>query len=242
MLRTLFRATALRAASALATRATSTACPARALAVAAAGGSILAAASAVASAEPAPVISPFGEPGTKRERTLILVKPDGVERGIVGAVIGKFESKGYKLVGLKMLTPTLDQAKSNYAGLAKLPFFPSLCEYFASGPIVCMCWEGKDVIKTGRSMVDEVRAVYAADRGRNCIDGSDSVEGAAEGIDALVQSGRLLQLHSCRRRQDLRVVNLRAADRGAALLESLRGQLTGAERRPLPASCAGRRT
>ena len=69
--------------------------------------------------------------------------------------------------------------EDNYAGLSKLPFFPGLCGYFASGPIVAMCWEGKDVIKTGRTMVDEVRAVYAADRGRNCIDGSDSVEGAA---------------------------------------------------------------
>ena len=95
-------------------------------------------------------------------------------------VISKFESKGYKLVGLKMLTPSLAEAESNYAGLRGKPFFPGLCSYFASGPIVAMCWEGKDVIKTGREMVDEVRAVYAADRGRNCIDGSDSIEGAAE--------------------------------------------------------------
>ena len=95
-------------------------------------------------------------------------------------MISKFESKGYKLVGLKMLTPSLAEAESNYAGLRGKPFFPGLCSYFASGPIVAMCWEGKDVIKTGREMVDEVRAVYAADRGRNCIDGSDSIEGAAE--------------------------------------------------------------
>ena len=79
-----------------------------------------------------------------------------------------------------MLTPTLEQAQNNYAGLAKLPFYPGLCAYFSSGPIVAMAWEGKDVIKTGRAFVDEVRAVYAADRGRNCIDGSDSTEGAAE--------------------------------------------------------------
>ena len=79
-----------------------------------------------------------------------------------------------------MMTPTLEQAQNNYAGLAKLPFYPGLCAYFSSGPIVAMAWEGKDVIKTGRAMVDEVRAVYAADRGRNCIDGSDSTEGAAE--------------------------------------------------------------
>ena len=68
----------------------------------------------------------------------------------------KFESKGYKLVGLKMLQPTLLEAQANFDGLKKLPFFPSLCAYFSSGPIVCMCWEGKDVIKSGRAMVDEV--------------------------------------------------------------------------------------
>ena len=130
--------------------------------------------------EPAPVLPLAGSPGTKRERTLILVKPDGVERGLVGSVISKFENKGFKLVGMKMLTPSLSQAEDNYAGLKKLPFFPGLCAYFSSGPIVAMCWEGKDVIKTGRTMVDEVRDVYTADRGRNAIDGSDSVEGAAE--------------------------------------------------------------
>ena len=147
-----------------------------------AGLSALAAHTAAAPtfSEPAPVIGLAGEPGTKRERTLILVKPDGVERAIVGAVVSKFEAKGYKLVAMKMTTPSLAEAENNYAGLRGKPFFPGLCSYFASGPIVCMCWEGKDVIKVGREMVDEVRAVYAADRGRNCIDGSDSVEGAAE--------------------------------------------------------------
>lgn len=150
-----------------------------------AGSSVLAAALAApaALAEPAPIVGMTGEAGTKRERTLILIKPDGVERGIVGGVISKFEVKGYKLVAMKMFTPTLDEAKANYAGLSKLPFFPSLCAYFASGPVVALCFEGKDVIKTGRAMVDEIRGTYAADRGRNCIDGSDSVEGAAEELE-----------------------------------------------------------
>lgn len=119
-----------------------------------------------------------GAPGTKQERTLILVKPDGVERCVVGAVISKFELKGYKLVGMKMVWASKEKAEENYAGLKSKPFFPGLVNYFSSGPIVCMCWEGKDVIKTGREMVDEVRGTFAADRGRNCCDGSDSVEGA----------------------------------------------------------------
>jgi nucleoside-diphosphate kinase len=133
-----------------------------------------------ATCEPAPVIPLVGVPGTKRERTLILLKPDAVERGMVATVMAKFEAKGYTLVGLKMLTPSQAQAEANYDGLKGKPFFPALCAYFTSGPIVCMAWEGTNVIKDGRAMVNEVRAAYAADKVKNCIDGSDTVEGAAE--------------------------------------------------------------
>jgi len=132
-----------------------------------------------ATCEPAPLIPLVGKPGTKRERTLILLKPDGVERGMIGTIIASFEAKGYTLVGLKMLTPTLADAEANYAGLKGKPFFPGLCAYFSSGPIVVMCWEGTNVIKNGRAMVDELRAEYASDKVKNCIDGSDTVEGAA---------------------------------------------------------------
>ena len=105
-----------------------------------AAGSSLAAAALVAApaslSEPAPAIGLAGEAGSKRERTLILVKPDGVERGIVGGVISKFETKGYKLVGMKMVTPSLDEAKANYAGLSKLPFFPGLCAVRAFARVI----------------------------------------------------------------------------------------------------------
>ena len=98
----------------------------------------------------------YGIPGTNKERTFIAVKPDGVQRGLIGDIIARFEKRGYKLVGLKMVWPTLEMAKEHYADLSKKPFYPGLTKFFSSGPIVCMCWEGKDVIKQGRQMLGEV--------------------------------------------------------------------------------------
>lgn len=94
-----------------------------------------------------------GVPGTKHERTFIAIKPDGVHRHLVGDVVKRFEQKGYKLVGLKMLTPTIDQAREHYGDLSARPFFPALCAYFSSGPIVAMVWEGHGVIKGGRRLL-----------------------------------------------------------------------------------------
>lgn len=85
-----------------------------------------------------------GKPGTNQERTFLAVKPDGVQRGLVGDIISKFEKRGYKLVGLKMVWPTEEMAAKHYDDLKKKPFFSGLVKFFSSGPIVCMCWEGKD--------------------------------------------------------------------------------------------------
>ena len=98
----------------------------------------------------------YGRPGTNQERTFIAVKPDGVQRGLIGDIIARFEKRGYKLVGLKMVWPTLHMAEEHYADLRKKPFYPGLTKFFSSGPIVCMCWEGKDAIKQGRQMLGEV--------------------------------------------------------------------------------------
>jgi nucleoside-diphosphate kinase len=130
----------------------------------------------------------FGKPGTNQERTFIAVKPDGVQRGLVGDIVARFEKRGYKLVGLKMVWPTKQMAEEHYADLSKKPFFPGLTSFFSSGPIVCMCWEGKDVIKQGRQMLGEtqplaskpgsIRGDFSIDLGRNICHGSDSPEGA----------------------------------------------------------------
>jgi len=129
-----------------------------------------------------------GVAGTNQERTFLAVKPDGVQRALVGDIIARFEKRGYKLVGLKMVWPTLEMAENHYKDLAKKPFYPGLCKFFSSGPIVCMCWEGKDIIKQGRQMLGEtqplaskpgsIRGDYSIDLGRNICHGSDSPDAA----------------------------------------------------------------
>lgn len=130
----------------------------------------------------------YGVPGTNQERTFLAVKPDGVQRGLIGDIIARFEKRGYKLVGLKMVWPTKEMAEAHYADLSKKPFYGGLCNFFSSGPVVCMCWEGKDIIKQGRQMLGEtqplaskpgsIRGDYSIDLGRNICHGSDSPEAA----------------------------------------------------------------
>ena len=81
------------------------------------------------------------------------LKPDAVQRGLIGQIIARFEAKGYKLVALKMVTPTKAMAEAHYADLKDKPFFPTLTNFFSSGPIVCMVWEGAGVVAGGRRMV-----------------------------------------------------------------------------------------
>lgn len=130
-----------------------------------------------------------GVAGTKSERTFIAVKPDGVQRGLVGEIIKRFESKGFKLVGLKLLTPTKEQAEQHYIDLSAKPFYGGLCDYFSSGPIVAMAWEGLNVIKSGRTLLGAtnpadsapgtIRGDFGIEVGRNICHGSDSPSGAA---------------------------------------------------------------
>ena len=117
---------------------------------------------------------------------------DGVERGLVGEVIKRFEQRGYRLVGLKLVHPTKAMAEEHYADLSKKPFFPSLTTYFSSGPIVAMCWEGTNSIKGGRKMLGEtnpqssapgsIRGDFCLEMGRNLIHGSDCPEAAEHEI------------------------------------------------------------
>jgi nucleoside-diphosphate kinase len=96
----------------------------------------------------------FSKPNNK-ERTYIMIKPDGVQRGLTGAIISRFEAKGYKLVALKMASPTKAHLEAHYADLAKKPFFPSLIDYMLAGPVVCMVWEGSHAVKIGRVILGE---------------------------------------------------------------------------------------
>ncbi|RIB28205.1 nucleoside diphosphate kinase [Gigaspora rosea] len=131
--------------------------------------------------------------------TYIMVKPDGVERGLVGEIIKRFENKGYKLVALQLLPTSRAILNEHYCDLKDKPFFPKLINYMLSGPVVGMVWEGKDVVKTGRRLLGEtdplksapgtIRGDYCIDVGKNLCHGSDSVESAQREINLWFPSG-----------------------------------------------------
>ncbi|TFK26446.1 nucleoside diphosphate kinase [Coprinopsis marcescibilis] len=126
------------------------------------------------------------------ERTYIMIKPDGVQRGLIGKIITRFEERGFKLIALKLVTATEAHLEKHYADLAGKPFFPGLIKYMASGPVIATVWEGLDAVKTGRVMlgatnplaspIGSIRGDYALAVGRNIIHGSDSVENAEKEI------------------------------------------------------------
>lgn len=126
------------------------------------------------------------------EQTFIAIKPDGVQRGLVGPIVSRFESRGFKLAAIKLVTPGKAHLETHYADLKDKPFFPGLIEYMSSGPICAMVWEGRDAVKTGRTILGAtnplasapgtIRGDYAIDVGRNVCHGSDSVENAKKEI------------------------------------------------------------
>jgi nucleoside-diphosphate kinase len=91
------------------------------------------------------------------ERTLVLVKPDGVQRGLVGELLGRFERKGLKLVGLRLLDVPRELAERHYAVHAGKPFYPSLVEFITSGPVAAVALEGPDAIACVRRMVGKTK-------------------------------------------------------------------------------------
>eukprot|EP01071_Lankesteria_metandrocarpae_P002449 Lankesteria_metandrocarpae@DN2339_c0_g1_i3.p1 len=125
---------------------------------------------------------------TTMERSFIMVKPDGVQRGLIGEVLQRFEKRGYKLVAAKVVIPTEKLAEEHYAEHNGKPFFPKLITGITSGPVFCMVWEGNDVIKQGRAMLGAtnplssapgtIRGDFAIDMGRNVCHGSDGKESA----------------------------------------------------------------
>ena len=128
-----------------------------------------------------------------RERTFIMIKPDGVQRGLVGDIISRFEKKGFTLVGMKMTAPGKEMFEKHYSDLSSKGFFAGLVAYAASGPVVAMVWEGHNVVASGRKMLGAtrpddsapgtIRGDFCIDVGRNVIHGSDSVESANKEID-----------------------------------------------------------
>lgn len=115
-----------------------------------------------------------------------MIKPDGVQRGLIAPIIDRFLSKGYTLRGLKFMNVSKEHAERHYADLSSKPFFAGLVEYICSGPVVAIALEGKDVVAQARKIIGatnplaadpgSIRGSYCIDIGRNVIHGSDSVE------------------------------------------------------------------
>ncbi|MDA3895306.1 MAG: nucleoside-diphosphate kinase [Desulfobacteraceae bacterium] len=128
----------------------------------------------------------------KMERTLSIIKPDGVGRGLIGDVIKRFETNGIKIIAMKMVHLTQADAEKFYAVHKQRPFFGSLTEFMTSGPIVPMILEGENVIEKNRTLMgatnfkeaDEgtIRKDFATDIEKNVVHGSDSPETAADEI------------------------------------------------------------
>ena len=126
------------------------------------------------------------------ERTLIIIKPDGVERSLIGPIITRFEQRGLKIVGMKMLRVSTELAREHYAVHAGKPFFEPLIDYITSAPVVVMALEGPDAVQAARNTIGATRPVEATAGtirgdfgmmvGRNLVHGSDSPDNAAAEI------------------------------------------------------------
>lgn len=122
------------------------------------------------------------------QTTFIMIKPDGVQRGLVGEIINRFEQKGLRLVGLKQLIPSQELAASHYAVHSERPFYQGLIKFITSGPVVAMAWRGVEAISVARNLIGPtngreaspgtIRGDYAMDIGHNIIHGSDAKETA----------------------------------------------------------------
>ncbi|MEY4389309.1 MAG: hypothetical protein RLZZ432_1028 [Chloroflexota bacterium] len=136
------------------------------------------------------------------QRTLVLIKPDGVQRLLVGRVISRFEDRGLKLAGLKLVSVSRTLAETHYAVHAARPFFAGLVDFITSGPVVAMVLEGPNAISVVRSMVGAtrphesapgtIRGDFALEVAKNLIHASDGEETAKVEVDLWFADGGLV--------------------------------------------------
>ena len=136
-----------------------------------------------------------------QERTFVAIKPDGVQRGLIAEIIGRFEKKGFKLVALKQLTPSKELAQKHYGVHKERPFFNNLVDFISSGPVVAMVWEGDGVILSARRLIGAtkpleaepgtIRGDLAINIGRNIIHGSDGPQTADFEINLWFKNGEI---------------------------------------------------
>lgn len=126
------------------------------------------------------------------EQTLVLVKPDGVQRGLIGEIVTRLERRGLKLIGMKFMQIPRELASSHYEAHVGKPFYNGLVDYITSAPVVAMVWEGKDAIQVVRTTMGATNAANAApgtirgdlavEIGRNLVHGSDAPESATREV------------------------------------------------------------
>lgn len=126
------------------------------------------------------------------ERTFIMIKPDGVQRGLTGEIIKRLEQKGFNLVAMKMMNVSRELAEKHYDVHSDKPFFGNLVEFITSAPVVATVWEGEGVVASARKIIGAtnplsaepgtIRGDYGISIGRNLIHGSDAVETAQREI------------------------------------------------------------
>ncbi|HXA28611.1 MAG TPA: nucleoside-diphosphate kinase [Candidatus Angelobacter sp.] len=136
------------------------------------------------------------------EQTLVLVKPDGVQRGLIGEVIGRLERRGLKLAGMKLMQITEELAGRHYAEHREKPFFGGLVSFITSAPVVAMVWEGPGAVAMVRAMMGAtnpanaapgtIRGDLAVDFGMNVIHGSDSPESAQREVSLFFAPAEVL--------------------------------------------------
>ncbi|HRN68298.1 MAG TPA: nucleoside-diphosphate kinase [Promineifilum sp.] len=136
------------------------------------------------------------------EQTLVLIKPDGVQRGLVGQIITRLERRGLKLIGMKFMQVSTELASTHYEAHVGKPFYEGLVNYITSSPIVAMVWEGKDAIQIVRTTMGAtnaavaapgtIRGDFAVEIGRNLVHGSDGLESAAREVSLFFKSDELV--------------------------------------------------
>lgn len=135
------------------------------------------------------------------ERTFLAIKPDGVQRGLVGEIIQRFEAKSFTLVGLKFMKVSRELAEQHYGVHREKPFFNGLVEFITSGPVVAMVWEGEGVVAAARKMIGStnplaaepgtIRGDFGVNIGRNIIHGSDAPETAQQEVSLWFKEAEL---------------------------------------------------
>ena len=136
------------------------------------------------------------------ERTLVLIKPDGVQRGLVGKIVGRLESKGLKIVGMKLTKVTEELAEQHYGEHTDKPFFVDLVKFITSSPVVAMAISGDNSVQVVRSVMGStdpqqaspgtIRGDLGLSIGMNLIHGSDSTESASRELELFFRSSELL--------------------------------------------------